>query len=232
MGPETKTCQNCKQPFTVTPEDFAFYEKIKVPPPTFCFDCRVQRRMAFRNERVLYKRKCDAPGHNEQVISVFSADKKQRVYDHAAWWGDSWDPLSYGRDVDLSRPFFAQLKELWAEVPDISVLNINPVNSEYCSITEGNKNCYLVFGGDFNENTQGASPRVLRALRELEAARREERRQGPHDGDRRKQLGGHFGGREIYVRPIFKSHSQSEWGPLTPFALRKGPAPVTGTACR
>jgi hypothetical protein len=153
MNAETRACQNCKADFTIEPEDFEFYQKVNVAPPTFCFDCRVQRRMAFRNERVLYKRKCGAPGHDETVISIFSPDKKQRVYDHAAWWGDSWSPLDYGRDVDFSRPFFAQLKELWAEVPDVAVLNINPVNSEYCSITEGNKNCYLVFGGDFNEDT-------------------------------------------------------------------------------
>jgi hypothetical protein len=87
------------------------------------------------------------------MISIFSPGNKQRVHCHNSWWGDSWNPLNYGRDIDFSRPFLSQLKELWSEVPDISVMNINPVNSEYCSITEGNKNCYLVFGGDFNENT-------------------------------------------------------------------------------
>ena len=153
LMPEARTCRNCKQPFVIEPEDSALYERIKVPPPTFCFICRVQRRMAFRNERMLYKRKCDAPGHSEELISVFSPDNKQRVYDHSVWWSDTWDPLAYGREVDFSRPFLEQIAELWREVPDIALMNINPVNSEYCSITEGNKNCYLVFGGDFNENT-------------------------------------------------------------------------------
>ena len=32
---ETKNCQNCKQDFTIDPDDFGFYEKIKIPPPTF-----------------------------------------------------------------------------------------------------------------------------------------------------------------------------------------------------
>ena len=36
MNPETKNCQNCKKDFTIESEDFAFYEKIKVPPPTWC----------------------------------------------------------------------------------------------------------------------------------------------------------------------------------------------------
>jgi hypothetical protein len=148
---ETKQCQNCHKDFTIEPDDFAFYEKMKVPPPTFCPECRVVRRMAFRNERTLYKKKVS--GSEKEIVSIFSPDNKQNVYDHATWWGDSWDSSSYAKDVDFSRPFLQQVKELWQKVPDVALFNINPINSEYCSITEGNKNCYLVFGGDFNENT-------------------------------------------------------------------------------
>ncbi len=150
---ETKVCANCGTKFEVSSQASAFQAKIGVPSPTFCRDCRVARRMAFRNERVLYKKKCDAPGHDEMIVSVFATESKQRTYDHAAWWGDAWDPLDYGRDIDFTKPFLQQIRELWPEVPDVSVLNINPVNSDYCNITEGNKNCYLVYGGDFNENT-------------------------------------------------------------------------------
>ena len=56
---ENRICQNCKCDFTIEPDDFGFYEKIKVPPPTFCFECRLQRKMVRRNERTLYKRICD-----------------------------------------------------------------------------------------------------------------------------------------------------------------------------
>jgi len=59
MNSETKNCQNCKKDFVIEPDDFAFYEKIKVPPPTFCPECRLMRRYAWRNERVLYRRNCD-----------------------------------------------------------------------------------------------------------------------------------------------------------------------------
>ncbi|KKQ23775.1 MAG: hypothetical protein A3G45_02270 [Candidatus Staskawiczbacteria bacterium RIFCSPLOWO2_12_FULL_37_15] len=37
---EIKNCQNCKKDFTIEPDDFAFYEKIKVPPPVNCPRCR------------------------------------------------------------------------------------------------------------------------------------------------------------------------------------------------
>ena len=41
---ETKVCQNCKKDFVIEPDDFAFYEKMKVPAPTFCPDCRMTQR--------------------------------------------------------------------------------------------------------------------------------------------------------------------------------------------
>ena len=55
MSQEIKQCQNCKQNFVIEPEDFEFYEKVKVPAPTFCPECRFQRRTAFRNERKLFR---------------------------------------------------------------------------------------------------------------------------------------------------------------------------------
>lgn len=59
MKQETKNCQNCKKDFIIESDDFSFYEKIQVPPPTFCPECRLVRRLVTRNERTLYKRKCD-----------------------------------------------------------------------------------------------------------------------------------------------------------------------------
>ncbi len=150
---ENKICGNCNQNFIIHTEDFSFYEKLKVPPPTWCSSCRLVRRMSYRNERTLYKRKCDAPGHGEDIISVFSPDKVDTVYCAKAADGDEWDPISYGRDYDFSKPFFLQMRDLWKSVPDKALFNINPVNSDYCSITQDNKNCYLVVGGDFNEDS-------------------------------------------------------------------------------
>jgi len=157
LAMETRNCQNCKKDFTIEPEDFNFYEKIKVPPPTWCSECRLMRRMSYRNERTLYKRKCQAKGHTEEMISVFSPNKIDTVYCHSAWHGNEWNPLDYGRDYDFSKNFFEQMRDLWKSVPDIGLFNINPVNSDYCSITQDNKNCYLIIGGDFNEDSAYSS---------------------------------------------------------------------------
>jgi Zn ribbon nucleic-acid-binding protein len=58
-----------------------------------CPDCRQQRRLAFRNERNLYKRKCDATGKN--IISIYSPDKNIKVYNQDFWWSDKWNTMDY-----------------------------------------------------------------------------------------------------------------------------------------
>lgn len=155
----TRTCARCSTAFEITDHDLDFYEKVSpqfagkkelVPPPTHCPACRRQRRLTFRNERNLYHRKCDLTG--KQMISQY-ADPSLKVYITSEWWGDTWNALSYGRDVDFSRPFFDQFKELVREVPHMCVANDSSnVNSEYANQTGMLKNCYLVFDADACEN--------------------------------------------------------------------------------
>jgi len=70
MKQEIKTCQNCKKDFMIEPEDFNFYEKIKVPPPTWCSECRAMRRMLWRNERSLYHHTCALSG--KKILSILN----------------------------------------------------------------------------------------------------------------------------------------------------------------
>ena len=108
------------------------------------------RRMASRNIRNLYKRKCDATGGD--IISIYSPDKEVKVYEQKYWWGDEWDPKDYAQDYDFSKPFFEQLAELIKKVPFPSLPNLNPVNSEYVSMTIDSKNCHLIFSSTSNED--------------------------------------------------------------------------------
>ncbi|MEI6659843.1 MAG: hypothetical protein WCK91_00255 [bacterium] len=152
MSPETKTCQNCKTSFTIEPDDFSFYEKIKVPPPTFCPECRLIRRLSFRNEKSLYRNQCQKCG--QSVISVYPKDSCIVVYCRPCWWGDSWDGADYGRDFDESKPFITQFKELLYSTPLPSLFGIYTtlVNSEYANMVTALKNCYMITHSDFSEN--------------------------------------------------------------------------------
>src|SRR3989338_8334141 len=150
MNQETKNCQNCKKDFTIESEDFNFYEKIKVPPPTRCFECRQQRRYAWRNERTLYRRNCDLC--KKSTVTIYSPNKPYKVYCNECWWGDGWDTTSYSRDFDFSRPFFEQFHELQLRVPRMALLNKNSVNSEYTNHSSDNKNCYMCVSSLHGEN--------------------------------------------------------------------------------
>ena len=145
MGQEIKTCQNCNQSFAIESEDFLFYEKIKVPPPTWCSECRLVRRYAWRNVRSIYKRKCDLCG--KDAIGVYSPDKSFKVYCSKCWWSDSWDPMQYGREYDFSKSFFEQFHELIKSVPLPSLYTAYATNvdSDYCNAASSLKNCYLCF---------------------------------------------------------------------------------------
>src|SRR3989344_340583 len=101
---EKRICQNCKKDFTIEPDDFNFYEKIKVSAPTWCWSCRMARRMDF------------------------------------------------GKDYDFHKTFFGQFSDLLEKVPRSNLTNKNNLNSEYANWLDESKNCYLAFGGGYNEN--------------------------------------------------------------------------------
>lgn len=147
---EVKTCPHCSASFEITDKDLEFYEKVSpkfgdkkysIPTPKLCPDCRQQRRLSFRNERKLYKRKCNATG--KDIISIYSPDKPYKVYEQSYWWSDKWDPLDYGRDFDFTKSFFEQFEKLMKEVPIVSLYATNSENSEYTNYAANNKNCYL-----------------------------------------------------------------------------------------
>ena len=151
MTSETRICQSCHSSFTIEPDDFGFYEKMSVPPPTWCWKCRAQRRMAFRNERAMNKRTSSLSG--KEIFSTYPADVVFPVYTQAEWFSDAWDPMEYGREYDFSRPFFEQFRELSNTVPKPAKSATGGVNSEYSNNFTDLKNCYLVFNAEYIEDS-------------------------------------------------------------------------------
>lgn len=147
-----KTCKNCTTKFEIREKDAEFYKKMSVPHPSLCPECRSIRRHSFRNERILYNRKCDLTG--KSIISVYDNSVPFPVYDHEAWHGDNWDAMKYGMEFDFSCPFFEQFAELYNKVPRINFMNQASENSDYCNYAYRNKNCYLIFGSHYNEDCQ------------------------------------------------------------------------------
>jgi len=159
MQSETKKCQNCKQDFVIEPEDFVFYEKIQVPPPTFCSDCRMRRKLVFRNERALYKNKCEKCG--KDLISMYHKESPMTVYCRDCWFSDSWNPMDYGKEIDFSQNFLIQFRNLFWAVPVMNLWAPQSVDSEYTNFSAKNNGCYLLFGGKENENIRYSSSTSL-----------------------------------------------------------------------
>ncbi|MBI4975196.1 zinc-ribbon domain containing protein [Candidatus Peregrinibacteria bacterium] len=84
MPSEKQTCQTCKKDFLILEEEKAFYKRKNLPSPTDCSKCRQDTRLALRNERNLYKRKCDKCG--QDMISPYSADSPYVVYCQKCFW--------------------------------------------------------------------------------------------------------------------------------------------------
>ncbi len=159
MSSLQKNCVACQSPFSVEEKDMEFYAQVSpviagqrfdLPAPSLCPECRWVRKASYRNFKTLYHRKSDLSG--KPLISTYSPEKLNKVYSAEEWWGDQWDPLSYGRDFDFTRPFFEQFNDLFLKVPQPAVSVSQSENCTYTNMSYQSKNCYLVFGNIQNED--------------------------------------------------------------------------------
>lgn len=162
--PITQTCPITHQSFTISDSQLAFYESISptfagvrfpIPHPHISPTASEQQRMAFRNERSLYKRKCDATG--KDMISMHHPDKPYTIYSPEVWWSDDWTWLDYGVDFDEGRSFTDQFYDLLCRVPLPSLYAYYGENSSYCNCVNYQKNCYLTYASSQNESCMYAS---------------------------------------------------------------------------
>lgn len=146
---ENRICQNCKKDFTIEPEDFSFYEKIKVPAPTWCPECRMIRRFSFQNTWNMYWRNCDKCG--EKTLSIYTPEKKIKTYCQPCWWKDDWDGTEFAMDYDSSRPFLEQVKELIEKTPysALTSLHTSNKNCSYANALSWSRDCFMIFWADF-----------------------------------------------------------------------------------
>lgn len=153
----TKTCPVSGKEFQISDRNIEYYEKLGVPLPTLCPAERARRRMAYRNERNLYKSKCAFSG--EQLLSMYHPDDGYTIYEKDIWISDKWEGAAFGRNFDFGRGFFEQFRELQKAVPRANLaIFVNNENSEYCNYVGDVKNSYLCFGSIFIEDCMYGNP--------------------------------------------------------------------------
>lgn len=152
LEPHERVCANsehdfawCWKKFEVLAGDIDFYKTFKVPPPTLCPICRMQRRLAFRSHFVpsFFKKTCSAPGHSEKVISLYSEKNPLKVYDEKFYISDAWDRMEFGREYKMGESFFKQYGDLARDFPHQTLQrDLNSINCEYTASGNSSKNCY------------------------------------------------------------------------------------------
>ena len=81
---EIRICEGCSKQFLIIPPEQDFYKKKGLQMPTCCPECRQKRRLSLRNERNLYKRKCNKC--NRDIVSTYAPDSKFMVFCQECFW--------------------------------------------------------------------------------------------------------------------------------------------------
>lgn len=79
-----RCCQICNEEFNLIPSEIEFYKKMDISFPVYCPDCRATQRFKLRNERKMYKRKCDSC--SSPLITTYPVDSKYIVYCLDCYW--------------------------------------------------------------------------------------------------------------------------------------------------
>ncbi len=125
--------------------------KYPIPLPIICPTERERLRLSFRNERKLYKRKCDYSWNT--IVTIYSSDAPYVVYDRNIRLSDQRNALDYGKVFDPEKSFFTQFDELIHVVPRRNVV-VTPDSewATYSHITISSKNIYMSFSITYSEN--------------------------------------------------------------------------------
>ena len=96
VNPNLPICDRCGLNFTTIKQAAAIYEKLGVPLPTSCQNCRFRARMSLRNPRQLWHRTCmcavashawhqGAPRCSNEFDSTYDPARPERVYCEACY---------------------------------------------------------------------------------------------------------------------------------------------------
>ncbi|MFZ5392017.1 MAG: hypothetical protein ACOZAR_02370 [Patescibacteria group bacterium] len=151
--PHERTCRVCGGEWKIEQDDLIFLKKFIVPVPKICPSCSMRQKLAWRNERVFYRRKCSAT--SKEIVSIYSPDKDYQVFDKDFYANENnWNPLDYVMNYDSAESFFVQFAQLMKLVPYASLITVTNKadNCEYVNHGGWSKNCYMISMAAYNEN--------------------------------------------------------------------------------
>jgi len=75
---EVLACKKCGKNYRIIQQELELHKKMEVPLPSHCFECRYWARLALRNPRKLWDRKCDKCG--TAIKTSYSPERPEKVY--------------------------------------------------------------------------------------------------------------------------------------------------------
>jgi len=80
VSKEIFICESCNKNYKIIPNEFLFYQKLEIPIPRLCPDCRHKRRIKSRGPNKLWHRTCMKEGCNNEFETSYSPDRPEIVY--------------------------------------------------------------------------------------------------------------------------------------------------------
>lgn len=75
---ETLSCTVCSKNYKIMPNELIFYNKLNIPLPRKCHDCRYRDRFGLRNPRKIYDRTCTKC--SKQIRTTYSPQRPEQIY--------------------------------------------------------------------------------------------------------------------------------------------------------
>jgi len=120
------------------------WKKYSLPTPNLSPKAREIKKMIWRNERNLYKRKCDLTG--KDMISVYSPEYEWKVYYFKDFYSDDWNSSDYKIEFNKNKTVKKQLWEFLKNIPKRSINlddAISMENCDYCNYWIESKDSYM-----------------------------------------------------------------------------------------
>jgi len=119
------------------------WKKYNLPLPNISPRARNISKMIWRNERHLYKRKCDLTW--DDIISVFHPDYEWQVYNFKDYSSDKFNPFDYWISIDFSKSIFENYKTFYENISkrSVNIWETDMENCDYCNYGSNSQNCYM-----------------------------------------------------------------------------------------
>ncbi|MBI4600282.1 hypothetical protein HY732_05185 [Candidatus Uhrbacteria bacterium] len=140
--PVERTCEITGKRFVVSDTEIELRAMFGVPLPTVHPTERMRELMVWRPQHLLFKYQCGLC--KKEGLTGYPPTAKFPKYCKQCYYSDAWEPPL--QEIDFSRLFFDQYRELVDRAPRLALSVTEPVeNSDYCNAVTGVKNCYMCF---------------------------------------------------------------------------------------